>query len=41
MRRLYAAVLLIGAILALSTVRFSKGEPLPIPPNMLVVYGHR
>jgi len=43
MRRVLAAVLFIGAIFALASVRLSKGEPLPPPPatRAFLVYYYR
>jgi hypothetical protein len=29
--------LIVGAFIALATIRFSKGEPLPTPPNTVTV----
>src|SRR5262249_35831891 len=38
-RRIVVFVLLVATMLALSTARASKGDPLPIPSSMIVVNG--
>jgi len=37
MRRLVLLALVVAALLALATLRLSRGEPLPTPPSMVTV----
>jgi hypothetical protein len=37
MRQTVVFAVVVGALIALATIRFSKGEPLPTPPSMVAV----
>jgi len=37
MRRIAVFALIVGALITLATIHFSKGEPLPTPPSMVTV----
>jgi len=36
-RRIAVFALIVAALIALATIHFSKGEPLPTPPSMVTV----
>jgi hypothetical protein len=38
MLRITVFVLIVAALIAVATIHFSKGEPLPTPPSMVTVH---